>query len=90
VKSIDTLIKLHKRELDELRKQMVSLENQKAQLQLLSAKLAADLEDEIRKAKEQPELSQFFGGFAKRIQKRQEEIAGEVKALDKKNRGADR
>src|SRR5689334_20182006 len=82
MKGLSTLIKLHKRTLDELRRRMASLENQKVQLLQASANLHKELELEIHQAKKQAELSGFFGGFAKRIQKRQEEIAGEVRSLD--------
>lgn len=83
MKGIDTLIKLHKRTLDELRRQIVAVESQKQQLLNLSKKLSDELADEIRVATGRLDMSQFFGGFAKRIQTRQHNIAAEVKALDK-------
>lgn len=83
MKGLATLIKLHKRNLDELRRKMVSLENQKVQLRLLSAKLNEELKEEIRLASQRPEMGNFFGDFAKRIKTRQEDIAAEIKALDK-------
>ena len=83
MKGLLTLIKLSKRTLDELRRKMVSLESQKAQLQQTSARLQAELNHEMVMAGKQPEMSSFFGGFAKRIQKRQEEIALEISKLDK-------
>lgn len=82
MKGLTTLIKLHKRTLDELRRKMGALEGQKAQLQETSAKLHKELEHEMALASAQPEMGAFFGGFAKRIQKRQEDIAAEVKKLD--------
>jgi flagellar export protein FliJ len=84
MKGLASLIKLHKRKLDELRREMSTLENQKEQLKQSSANLTKELQDEMNAAKKQAELSAFFGGFAKRIQKRQEEIAEEIKELDKK------
>jgi flagellar FliJ protein len=84
MKGLDTLIKLHQRTLDELRRQIALLENQKQQLLELSKKLSAELKNEVAVANTQSELSQFFGGFAKRIQTRQQGIAEEVKSLDKK------
>lgn len=83
MKGLSTLIKLHKRKLDDLRRKMGALENQKAQLLALSARLQKELEHEIELAGLQPEMGSFFGGFAKRIQRRQEAIAEEVKSLDK-------
>ena len=82
MKGLNTLIKLAKRTLDELRRKMVAFESQKAQLQQLSARLQQELEHEIEMASKQPEMGSFFGGFSKRIQKRQEEIAAEVKKID--------
>jgi flagellar export protein FliJ len=83
-KGIDTLIKLRKRVLDELRRSLASLENQKAQLKNVSARLEDELLREIKLAATQPEMGNFFGDFAKRIKNRQQEIANEIKALDKK------
>ncbi len=83
MKGLLTLIKLSKRSLDELRRKMVSLENQKAQLLQASARLKQELQDEIVMASRTPEMGGFFGGFSKRIQKRQLDIADEVDKLDK-------
>ncbi len=83
MKGLDTLIKLHKRTLDELRKQIAVVENQKAQLVALSKRLSDELRHEIEVAGRQPEMGGFFGGFAKRIKARQEQIAAEIKKLDK-------
>ena len=84
MKGLTTLIKLHKRTLDELRRKMGALENQKSQLQLASARLQEELEREMKMAAKQPEMSNFFGGFAKRIKKRQDDIAGEIKAIEQR------
>ena len=83
MKGLNTLIKLHRRTLDELRRKMVSLENQKAQLLQASDKLNEELAAEIRMASKTPEMGQFFGGFSNRIKKRQAELAAEVQKLDK-------
>jgi len=82
MKGIDTLIKLHKSTLDELRKRIGVLENQKQQLIELSKKLDDDLKNEMKIAAQRPEMGQFFAGFSKRIQERQKGIVGEVKKLD--------
>lgn len=82
MKGLKTLIKLNRRKLDELRRRMGVLENQKNQLLAQSARLSKELEQEIAMASQKPEMGQFFGGFAKRIQKRQEDIAAEVRKLD--------
>lgn len=83
MKGIHTLIKLHKRKLDELRRKQGELENQKNRLCEASIKLQRELEHEMVIASQQPEMANFFGGFAKRIQKRQEAIAAEIRSLDK-------
>jgi flagellar FliJ protein len=77
------LIKLHKRTLDELRRSMVALENQKSQLQLLSKTLSEELLAEMKLAADQPEMGHFFGDFAKRIQQRQSEIAKEITGIER-------
>jgi hypothetical protein len=82
MKGLDTLIKLHKRTLDELRRQIVVLENQKQQLLDTSQKLHEELQYEMKMAAEKPEMSGFFAGFSKRIQERQKAITQEVKKLD--------
>lgn len=82
MKGLLTLIKLSKRALDELRRKMGALENQKSQFEFAAQKLQEELQHEIVMAKKQPEMSGFFGDFAKRIKKRQEVIAGEIRKLD--------
>lgn len=84
MKTLDTLIRLHKRTLDELRRNMVSLENQKSQLQLAIVNLQKDLDKEMVLAGKQPEMANFFGEFAKRVKTRQETLRGEISALDVK------
>ncbi len=82
MKTLDTLIRLHKRTLDELRRNMVSLENQKSQLQQAIVNLQKDLDKEMLLAGEQPEMSHFFGEFAKRIKNRQDNLRDEIRSLD--------
>ncbi len=84
MKTLDTLIRLHKRKLDELRRNMVALENQKAQLQQAIKNLQQELENEVKLAGKQPEMANFFGEFAKRIKNRQENLRQEIVALDVK------
>ena len=82
MKNLTTLIKLHKRKVDDLRRDLGKMENEKSQLQLATEKLKQELQDEIRLAEKQPEMSTFFGGFADRIRKRQEQIQKEIIMLD--------
>lgn len=78
MKGIDTLIKMHQRELDTLRREMVKLEEQKQQLIDMATKLQNELMAERQLAAEQPTMAAYMGDFEKRVQKRQVEIAKEV------------
>lgn len=84
MKTLDTLIRLHKRTLDELRRNMVSLENQKSQLQQAIINMQKELDKEMVLASKQPEMANFFGEFAKRIRNRQDNLRQEISALDVK------
>ena len=82
MKTLNTLIRLSKRTLDELRKKQVSLESQKAQLLEVIKRLGNELASEQKVAAKTPEMGAFFGGFAKRIKLRENDIQAEVKKLD--------
>ncbi len=84
MKTLDTLIRLHKRTLDGLRRRMVELETQKSQLQQAILNLQKELDTEVALAGKQPEMANFFGEFAKRIKNRQENLRQEIHALDAK------
>lgn len=84
MKGLATLIKLKKRALDELRRQMVALENQKQQFIELSEHLEKELKREILLLKTAPEMSVYFGNFSKRMKQRQETVTQEIKKLDKR------
>lgn len=84
MKGIDTLIRLSKRTLDELRKKQIVLENEKDKLLQALQKLGGEMQSEMKVAEKTPEMGAFFGGFAKRIKKRQEILYEEVKKLDVK------
>lgn len=74
IKSLTTLIKVHKRALDELKRIQVTLEQQKEALIVQSGALGMELEKEIALAAEQAHMGNFFGNFAERIRKKQQEI----------------
>ena len=82
MKGLATLIKLGKRKLDELRRQMVVLENQKAQLEELAASLRAELFREMEAANQSEGVHNYFANFAKRIRIRQEKVAREIMQLN--------
>ena len=83
MKGLATLIKLSKRTLDELRRKLVSLEEQKNQFELLARVLDEELRREMELASKTFEMSNFFGGFATRIKERQDKIAEQIADLDK-------
>ena len=82
MKTFNTLIKLAKRKLDELRKAQGVLERQKEQLINARMNLHKELEREMNIAAKQLEMAGFFGGFAKRIKIREDELMAEVKKIE--------
>jgi flagellar FliJ protein len=84
MKALKTLIRLQRRTLNELRKVLGDLERQRGQLIQASLKLSDELQQEIEFASGLPEMGNFFGNFSKRIQKRQQDIAVEVRKVDVK------
>lgn len=75
VKSLNTLIRLQKQRVDELRRSIAQLEAQKQKLIDQSKKLEEELQEEIQLAATQPAMGGFFGDFADRIRKKREELA---------------
>jgi flagellar export protein FliJ len=84
MKSLATLIRLKKQQVDELRRGMVRLEEQKQVLLDQHTMLANQLRHELELAGQLPELAGFFGDFAGRIRRQQEELMEKVAALDAK------
>ncbi len=84
MKTLNILIRLHKRKLDELRRNMAALEGQKEQLHQSIKSLQNELEKEMKLAGLQAEMANFFGEFAKRIRGRQDMLHGEIKNIDVK------
>lgn len=83
MKGLITLIKLSKRTLDELRRRMTSLENQKAQLEQAIINLRQEVEMEMFTASKRPEMGNFFGGYAKRMKQRELELRAEIVKVEK-------
>ena len=65
MKTLKTLIRLQRRTLNELRKQLGAYERQRAVLVQASIKLAQDLHNEIELATNLPEMGSFFGNFSR-------------------------
>lgn len=82
MKGLLTLIKLSKRTLDELRRKMTSLENQKAQLEQAIVNLRKEVEEEMKMAAQRPEMGNFFGGFAKRMRQRELDLRAEISKVE--------
>lgn len=82
MKGLATLIKLHKRQLDEIRRKMANLENQKRELEEALRNLAADLEREKEAIRGKAEMASYFGSYAKRVRARQEQTAQAIRMLD--------
>lgn len=83
-KGIDTLIKLNQRNLDELRKQMVQLEDQKEALIGVAHRLQQELQQESDIVAKQPGMLKELMEFAARVKKRQQDIAMEVANIQMK------
>lgn len=84
MKGIETLIRLSKRSLDELRKKQAALEKEKDKFVQGIKKLEQEMQKEIKLAAKTPEMATFYGGFAKRIKHRQAEYNEEVKKVEVK------
>lgn len=82
IKSFNTLIKLHKRRVDIIRREMLALEEQRTQLLQLSRTLQAEYAHEVGIASSDAHIAGFFGAYAQRVQKKLEAIANEVLQLD--------
>lgn len=79
MQGIDTLIKMHQRELDTLRRELVIQEEKKEQLIQVATKLHHELLQERELAAENPVgMAQYMAGYEKRMQQRQLDIAQEV------------
>jgi flagellar export protein FliJ len=74
MKGLPTLIRLRQRALDTLRRQLAELERQLEELMAEDRRLAEELERERAMAAEFPEMSSFYGNFAKGVEKKQLEI----------------
>jgi flagellar biosynthesis chaperone FliJ len=83
-KGIPTLIKLKKREVDDVRKALAALERQREELLLLIERMMAEMQAEAQLAADTPEIGAYFGGYAQRVKRRREEILKEVLALEGK------
>mgnify|MGYP000988846288 CR=1 FL=1 len=82
MKGIKTLIKLARRELDELKRKQVALEQEKDKLEQAVVKLQQELQREMKMAAENPHMGSFYGNFAKQNRERQQELQAEIKKVE--------
>lgn len=82
MKELLTLIRLHQNELDELRRQLVSLEEQREKLIQLATRIHEELLHEREAAMSQPQMGAYLVDYEKRVKERQTEIAKETVRLD--------
>jgi len=83
-KGLPTLIRLQQRELDNLRKRMVILQQNRESLLAQAEALLAELENEVRLAGELAGMGGFFGDYSKRIKAQREGLFKEAAKLEKK------
>ena len=83
MRTLTVLIRYKKQLLDEQRRKLTALENQRQQWLQRSEGMRKELEREMELAANQPEMGGFFGNFAGRIRQRQEQIAKEIAKVDK-------
>lgn len=84
MKSIELLIKLHKRELDELQKTVAKHESEKEQLIDYYNKMEDDLAQEYEVAVEDVTMGAAFANYRNFIRDRQKTITKAVRDLEKK------
>jgi hypothetical protein len=82
LKTLNTLIKLHKRRIEIMRREMIAMEEERRQLRELAENLREEHAKEMRLSAEEPKMAGFFGAYAKRVKERQEAIAKEIQRLD--------
>lgn len=83
MKSIQTLIRLNKKELDDMRLQLAGLRNQKDEMLNYSRIMSEELAAEQEFAAASPEMSITFDSYRKKINERQKNIKYAVKEIDK-------
>ncbi len=82
LKTLNTLVKLHKRKVDVIRREMIALEEERKQLELLAQKLREEHAHEAEIALRDPKMAGFFVAYSKRIKQRLLGIDKEIKRLD--------
>lgn len=82
MKSMSTLIRVRQRELDALKRQQSILEKRRDELYFMIIQLGDRLVQEMKMAKEMPEMAHFFGDFSASIKNRQDQAYNHIRKLD--------
>jgi glutathionyl-hydroquinone reductase len=83
VKHFNTLIRLKKREVDTLRKQMHALNEQRTVLEQVVSNLDSELQQEVSTAGELINLGVYFADYSEANKKKKEAVEEKITALDK-------
>lgn len=86
MKSLKTLIRIQKRELDELRREMVVLQDKRDGYIARVHALSDQLKEEIKLAAEMADMRGFFGDFSKTIKQKQQELAARILMVEQEMR----
>lgn len=81
VKTLNTLIKIHKQRADFLRRELITLEDELHQLQALIARLKHEHEQEMQMVVSDPSYSKFFGTYSVHVRHKIASIGEEIKRL---------
>lgn len=81
IKSLTTLIKVHKQKTDVLRREMIVLEEELHQLQMVERKLRNEHEQEAQLVMKEPLFLGFFGAYSAYVKKRLQALAKEMERL---------
>ena len=82
MKGLRTLIRLHKQDLDELRREMAALEGRRAALIDRRKMLDRELAEEQRFVAETPNMAFAYGAYAQRVIAERADIAERKQALE--------
>lgn len=83
MKGLLTLIRLKRRELDQVRRALAQKNQEKEQVLASMDLLQRNLEKEQKLAANMPEMHMYLTGFAAYVGKRQEELRFVIKVIDK-------
>lgn len=81
MRSLQTLIKLRKDEVDKRRKELAEIETRQAKLQLEYDNLGKKIEEEIIASKKFPEQAITFAAYLKKTKKRREDLMRNILQL---------